>query len=395
MALRSYGFLGSVRLQTACHEVLDSKEERDKHDLHLSAPFAGLQEYLEGFQLEGMDSLEHSHVPYPVILYLALTQWRKERNTLHPSSFQEKEAFAAMIKAIARDWHKEENFQQALREAYRVMPTGYSQELTALFQEELPESKFGVLVATLKAFIAAFGQLPASAALPDMISTTSSFIALQAVFAAKAAEDRQAFTALLQDQLKSIEGGAGISITPEEVASFLTHCRGLALVRTRSVAEELSVEGTARLCELILEDADGAFTDASSAPSVWQLALRAVDAFWASHARYPGTAGSAWEKDGEVLYETMRQMGGATLDHLFAANGAPQDMDEGTPGPMIRPGHALELARYGAAETHSISAIIGGVAAQEAVKLLTRQYLPLVSTYVFNGIATVGATYDL
>jgi amyloid beta precursor protein binding protein 1 len=57
--------------------------------------------------------------------------------------------------------------------------------------------------------------------------------------------------------------------------------------------------------------------------------------------------------------------------------------------------HAQEICRYGACELHNISSIIGGIAAQEAVKILTRQYVSLNNTYIYNGITSIGATYKL
>ena len=42
---------------------------------------------------------------------------------------------------------------------------------------------------------------------------------------------------------------------------------------------------------------------------------------------------------------------------------------------------------------HSIAAIMGGVAAQEAVKLIAHQYIPLNNTYVFNGISGTSAVF--
>jgi len=41
------------------------------------------------------------------------------------------------------------------------------------------------------------------------------------------------------------------------------------------------------------------------------------------------------------------------------------------------------------------AAFVGAIAAQEAVKLLTRQYIPLDNCYVYNGISGVGATFKL
>ena len=46
-------------------------------------------------------------------------------------------------------------------------------------------------------------------------------------------------------------------------------------------------------------------------------------------------------------------------------------------------------------ELHNISSLMGGVAAQEAVKIITHLYVPLSNTYVFNGIAGCGGNYNL
>jgi NEDD8-activating enzyme E1 regulatory subunit len=51
--------------------------------------------------------------------------------------------------------------------------------------------------------------------------------------------------------------------------------------------------------------------------------------------------------------------------------------------------------RYGAAELHNIAAILGGIGSQEAVKVLTQQYVPLTNTFVYNGVASVGGSYCL
>ncbi len=45
-----------------------------------------------------------------------------------------------------------------------------------------------------------------------------------------------------------------------------------------------------------------------------------------------------------------------------------------------------ELLRYSDSQLHTVSAFLGGVASQEAIKLLIRQYTPLNHTLVYNGI---------
>lgn len=51
--------------------------------------------------------------------------------------------------------------------------------------------------------------------------------------------------------------------------------------------------------------------------------------------------------------------------------------------------------RYGASEVHAIAAIMGGMAAQEAVKVIARQFLPLDNTVVFNGITSTAGSFKL
>ena len=80
------------------------------------------------------------------------------------------------------------------------------------------------------------------------------------------------------------------------------------------------------------------------------------------------------------------------------------------------------MCRFGAAELHSVAAIVGGMAAQvgspcrrraqrlrgpmssarsrhlgeqEAVKVVTRQFVPFSGTFIYNGIDGTSATIDI
>ena len=63
--------------------------------------------------------------------------------------------------------------------------------------------------------------------------------------------------------------------------------------------------------------------------------------------------------------------------------------------PAFDEAHAHEIVRYGAGELHNVAALIGGVASQEAVKLITGQYVPLNKVFVWNGITCSGSVYEL
>ena len=51
--------------------------------------------------------------------------------------------------------------------------------------------------------------------------------------------------------------------------------------------------------------------------------------------------------------------------------------------------------RYGGAGLHNVAAVLGGVIAQETIKLLTHQFVPLDNTFIFNGVRGSTITANL
>ena len=47
---------------------------------------------------------------------------------------------------------------------------------------------------------------------------------------------------------------------------------------------------------------------------------------------------------------------------------------------------AIEVARARGGELHATSAVTGGLVAQEIIKLVTKQYIPIDNVCVYNGI---------
>lgn len=52
-----------------------------------------------------------------------------------------------------------------------------------------------------------------------------------------------------------------------------------------------------------------------------------------------------------------------------------------------------ELCRFGGAELHSVSATLGGLVAQEAVKFITHQYKPINNTFIYDAATLNGVTF--
>lgn len=64
-------------------------------------------------------------------------------------------------------------------------------------------------------------------------------------------------------------------------------------------------------------------------------------------------------------------------------------------GNAVSNNHVKEVIRFANAEIHNIAAIIGGIGAQEAIKVITHQYVPLHHTYIYNGISGIAGTYAI
>lgn len=56
---------------------------------------------------------------------------------------------------------------------------------------------------------------------------------------------------------------------------------------------------------------------------------------------------------------------------------------------------AGEVARARGAELHNISALTGGMVAQEVIKIITKQYTPIDNICVFDGISSKSAIFKL
>ncbi len=45
-----------------------------------------------------------------------------------------------------------------------------------------------------------------------------------------------------------------------------------------------------------------------------------------------------------------------------------------------------EIIRFGDSKLHNVSALLGGIASQEAIKVLIKQYTPMNHTLIYDGI---------
>lgn len=95
---RSYGFIGYIRVQVTEHTVIETHPDNQIPDLRLDQPFPSLKKYVDSIDLEAMEYKDHAHVPYLIVLYKYLQQWKGEHNGQLPESYKEKEVFRSTVR---------------------------------------------------------------------------------------------------------------------------------------------------------------------------------------------------------------------------------------------------------------------------------------------------------
>lgn len=120
-----------------------------------------------------------------------------------------------------------------------------------------------------------------------------------------------------------------------------------------------------------------------SAVSIYVL-LRAADRFYGQHGRYPG----------EDVYGGLDGVdvdGDAALVRDLAAA---VRVEVGLPPAAVDDGDVVEVVRAAAAELHPVAALVGGLAAQEVMKLVTKQFVPVNNTVVVNLMAGTTESFE-
>lgn len=398
---RSYGLLGSVRLQIRSLDIVESKSENKRWDLRLREPFPELEKVIHALDLDALDDHAHAHVPWVLLLAKAAQAWRAQHDGASPKTRSEKDAFRKQIANGARKLASnvpELNFEEATREAHRAWadPRELPYEAQQAFDHASETAKRArpgsdvssshqgapptISALALRA-VAAFQQAhaglpPVAGPIPDMHADTTSFVHLQRLYRDRAAADltkvRAHFDALVSD-------ARGAAPSAEDLEVLMLVCKHVGDVRhvsTKSLADELVAPDLAEAAFEALMEVDEPKLK-PQAPICWYAGLRAVDRFFVKQGRYPGVDAASLAADARALADELRA--------FVAEAGAAEAL-----GAVLADAHAEELARFGAAELHTVASVVGGVAAQEAVKVIARQYEPVDHTYVFNGIAGLG-----
>ncbi|KPV72506.1 uncharacterized protein RHOBADRAFT_55611 [Rhodotorula graminis WP1] len=379
----SAGFYAALRTQVNEVTIVETHPESIV-DLRLSHPFPALVAHAHSFDYAAMDSAQHSHVPAVVILVKALEQWKLAHDGKVPTGSTERKEF---MDGVARQKRQsdEENFDEAVT-LFRRAGTrpGIPSEIEALFSDPACENitastpVFWLLLHAVRAFVSHPSNpsrlLPLSGALPDMKASSSGYVALQTLYKHKAREDLALVRALVADTLERV-GLDRDSVGSDEIETFVKHAAWLKVVRGRSLRMEHEACALKGQVGALL--ASASFQQPPDASLFIYTALRAASLFTAEHARSPD------RDDAPALY--------ALAERLVREWSEGEDLE----GMGVEEGGWTEGLRKVCAEVArappgttlpQTSALLGGLVAQEAIKLITRQYGPLDRVCVWDGI---------
>lgn len=366
---RSYGLTGLVRISVKEHTVIESKPDHFLDDLRLNNPWPELRGFAEAIDLNVQDPVAHKHIPYVVILVKMADEWKTSHGGTLPSTREQKREFKELLKArmAAMD---EDNYKEAIDASFKLFaPQGISSDLQQIINDSCAEvgsssSDFWVIVAALKEFIAneGGGEVPLEGSIPDMTSSTEHYVNLQKIYQAKSEADYLVLEERVRNILKKI-GRDPHSIPKATIKSFSKNARKLKVCRYRSIEDEYNNPSPAELHKYLTDE------DYSIAVGFYIL-LRAVDRYAANFNHFPGQFDGGLDEDISRLKTTAVSL----LNDL------------GCSGLTLTEDLINEMCRFGAAELHAVAAIVGGIASQEVIKLITKQFVPMTGTFAFNAI---------
>ncbi|EIN04669.1 hypothetical protein PUNSTDRAFT_128225 [Punctularia strigosozonata HHB-11173 SS5] len=341
IVVTSAGLISEFYIQFREHHIIESHSESSP-SLRIDKPFPALLQHAMSLDFSTMDPTEHGHVPYVIILVRVLEDWKKEHDGTPPKTYAEKQEFKARIRAM-KVKQDEENFDEAEAQAYRAwtettasLPDHVPSDIKALFDDPalaygqltIGSPPFLHLLDALKHFVSQPPYtLPLTSTLPDMKADTTNYIHLQKLYKTRAEEEKKIFRGLVR---QPVDEGL--------VDSFVRNCHAVKLMRGKPY-------GTFDLDQAAIANA----LAVSPKETVTHLALSALSNIGRQNVSV------------EALTAEIQRLAGPGVE-------LPEEELDAAVG---------EVARAPTADLPNVAAFLGGLVAQETIKMITKQYVPV------------------
>jgi len=217
------------------------------------------------------------------------------------------------------------------------------------------------LARALKEFVAneGAGYLPLSGKLPDVSTTAQTYVSLQKLYNAKAHADCESFRKHVHALLEQV-GHPNTYITDEKIAFFAKQATDLMVIRFAPVATEFDITK--------IEKGNIEWWDEKGK---WFLANYASGRFHDQYGRLPGDRNTDPLGD----FQNLKAISDQVLVDLGLENDALEEK------------YLKEMCRFGGSQIHTTAAYIGGVASQEIIKLITKEWVPINNTFIYDAIS--------
>ncbi|GIZ41660.1 hypothetical protein CKM354_000495900 [Cercospora kikuchii] len=400
--IHSIGFYSHFSLQLPpAFPIVDTHPDPTAiTDLRLLSPWPALTEFAkrETTNMENMDGEQFAHIPYVCLLLLYINLWKMGHDGKPPVEYKEKQAFKDLVRSGSAS---EENFDEAIAAATKLLkapeiPKQVHAILTAPEAQSLtPESPpFWLIANAVQQFCDKHGQLPLPGAVPDMKARSNTYVELQNIYKTKAREDAAEVLATVRSLEQSTQRLPSLPpIDEKEVELFCKGAAHISMVRGRPL--KIVQPGTPITFG---DQADFVYKSLKNPESLigLYLAFLAWDEFSATHTSSQAhaggetlrVAGAAPDEDVETDAEKLTGIAHKLVDSAINESGSRIEDPKYSEVKQKVSEYCQELGRAGGAELHNVASLTGGLIAQEVIKVITKQYVPIDNTCVFDGITS-------
>lgn len=386
--MHSVGFYGSVSLQLpSVFPIVETHPDPEStQDLRLTNPWPELAATVQELEnIDALDDHQHGHVPYLLILLHYLEKWKQTHGGNTPQNYQEKSKFRELVRSGARTTNAEgeENFDEAVAAVLKsVNPWSLSSGIRDVFSMEqclnlTPTSdNFWVIAFAVKSFYHSYSVLPLPGSLPDMKAQSADYVWLQNIYKSKARADAAEVEATVRAAEAQL--GRATQITSKEIEIFCKNAAHIKVIKGREIpffqAGNTDPQTTSAL--------QGNLVNHFEPLSQIFVALKVLDKLVTEYQDSNPKPSSSPLDDPENWTRVLSQI-------------VPPSALESAEARERVDAAMAEVRRAGTSELHNMSSLAGGVVAQEALKVLTRQYVPLDNTFVFDGVGSKADMFRL
>ncbi|WBW75166.1 NEDD8 activating enzyme E1-type Uba5 [Schizosaccharomyces osmophilus] len=363
----SIGFAGIIRISLPEYTTVQSQPEVPL-DLRIRTPWFDLMDHVRSLNISQMDVTTRNELTYIELLIHYMLQFER----LHHRKPENSDDRRILQDMIRKDIHGQapENYEEALSSYWRILqeykiPSNVMEVLQDEKSQHLSEcsTDFWILCHSLKCFYEERGTLPLLGTIPDMHSNTQRYLTIKQLYNEKYLTDFGALKLFVQRALKSQKRPVD-DIPDIVIKRFCKNVLNIKVLRYRSIQEEFETPNNL-----------DSFLSEENSLLPWYFAFRISEQLFSCHPH------ASLEKESPIV--------NSELDNLFEKYSLKQEYKEKVLECIE------ELSRASGYEVHPVSSLVGGIAAQEAIKILTKHYLPVNHTCIFNGVHSKTETFNI